>query len=589
MLHFVNQRFDQRFPVRITLLALISALSCALFWSGPVAYATEGNHTGRIDAMPADGRIGRWVVAGVSFDANNGTEFRTDKGNFAVGVCVEVEYVGGAQPFTATKIASKNADDCTGSGGTPTGVPTTSTPGATTSPTTSVTPGSTGSPTSGPTSSVTPGSTPNPGVEQEVYGRVESKPATGFIGLWKVNGITYNAPASAEFKQRSGPLVVGACVKIHYFTNTNPFTVRELETEEASDCNNANATPNATVSATPNATVSATPNATGTPGATGELYGVLQSFPAGLVGNWNIGGMTFIAGANTEFKQQRGAFAVGATVKVHFSIDSAGVNQAREIETKFANDSGGSDDDGNGSFEGAEGHAFGQIDSFPAGLSGQWQISGIAYTTAANTIFAQNDGAFAVGVRVKVEYYLDAQGGRIARKIESTNDNGGATAPTRFKLFGFVNSMPANGQIGAWVVDNIAFVTTGATQFKANNGLLGIGTYVAVEYNIQGGQNQVHEIETHVPPGAGAQTSLGRIDNKGSAVIAAGLQAATWSIGGINYQITPATDLNDLQSALDVGKNALVNSYTAPDGSQVATQVRGITAIYSMNLPVIRR
>ena len=82
MLHFVNQRF----PVRITLLALISALSCALFWSGPVAYATEGNHTGRIDAMPADGRIGRWVVAGVSFDANNGTEFRTDKGNFAVGV-----------------------------------------------------------------------------------------------------------------------------------------------------------------------------------------------------------------------------------------------------------------------------------------------------------------------------------------------------------------------------------------------------------------------------------------------------------------------------------------------------------------------
>jgi hypothetical protein len=72
-------------------------------------------------------------------------------------------------------------------------------------------------------------------------------------------------------------------------------------------------------------------------------------------------------------------------------------------------------------------------------------------------------------------------------------------------------------------------------------------------------------------------------------VIAAGLQAATWSIGGVNYQITPATDLNDLQSALDVGKNALVNSYTAPDGSQVATQVRGITAIYSMNLPVIRR
>ena len=496
-----------------------------------------------------------------------------------------MEYTGSVQPFTATKIASKNADDCTGVGSTPTGSPTTATPGATTSPTTSVTPGSTGSPTTSPTTSATP----NPGAEQEVYGRVEEKPTAGFIGLWKVNGITYNAPAGAEFKQRNGPLVIGACVKIHYFTNTTPFTVREMESEIASDCTDSNATPDATVSVTPDATVSATPDATGTPSATGELYGVLQSFPAGLVGTWNIGGMTFVAGANTEFKQARGAFAVGVTVKVHFFIDSAGVNQAREIETKFANDDNGSDDDGNGSFEGAEGHAFGLIDSFPAGLSGQWQISGITYNTAANTIFAQNDGAFGVGVQVKVEYYLDGQGSRIARKIETTNDNGGATAPTRFKLFGFVNSMPANGQVGTWVVDNIAFVTDGATQFKANNGLLGLGAYVAVEYAIQGGRNLVHEIETHIPPGAGAQTSLGRIDDKGGALTAATLQATTWTIGGVSYQITPATDLNDLQSALEIGNNALVNSYTAPDGSQVATQVRGITAISTVHLPLIRK
>lgn len=562
MLHSIKARF----PSRVILLALIGALSCALFWAGPAAYAVEGNHTGRIEAMPTGTLVGRWVVAGVSFDTTGNTDFRTDKGNFAVGVCVEVEYTGVTQPFTATKIASKNADDCI-AGGTPTGSPT------------SVTPIST------PSGTASPVATPNPGVEQEVYGRVEEKPTTGFVGLWKVNGITYNAPTGAEFKQRNGPLVIGACVKIHYTASTTPFTVRELETELAADCNNANATPNATVSATPGAT----PNATGTPGASGELYGVLQSFPTGLVGNWNIGGKTFVASTNTEFKQERGAFAVGVTVKVHFFVDSAGVNQAREIETKFANDDNGSDDDGNGSFEGAEGHAFGLIDSFPAGLNGQWQISGITYNTAANTIFAQNDGAFAVGSQVKVEYYLNGQGGRIARKIETTNDNGGATAPTRFKLFGFVNSMPANGQTGTWVVDNIAFVTDGATQFKANNGLLGLGAYVAVEYSVQGGANQAHEIETHVPPGAGAQTRLGRIDDKGGALTAAGRHATTWTIGGVSYQITPATDLNDLQSALDVGKNALVNSYTAADGSQVATQVRGITAIHTVNLPLIRR
>lgn len=547
-----------RTPLRIAFVALVSALTCTLFWSGQVAWATEANLVGRISAMPAGTLIGTWVVQGVSFVTTNSTEFRQDKGAFAVGVCVEVEYVGSAQPFTATKIASKSSDDCTISG-TPTG-----------SPTTTTTPDSTTTP-------VTPSVTPSPGSEQEAYGRVDSKPANGLVGTWVINGVTYNAPAGAEFKQRRGPLMVGACAKVHYAPNTTPFTAREIESRAASDCGGAVPTPDATPSATPAG------------GTQGELYGVLQSFPAGLVGNWNIGGMTFVATGNTEFKQERGAFAVGVTVKVHFTVDSSGANQAREIETKFANDDSGRDDDGNGAFEGAEGHAYGLIDSFPAGLTGAWRIGGIDYTATANTRFAQNDGAFAVGKQVKVEYYLGNDGSRTARKIETTSDSGGATAPTRFKLFGFVKQMPANGFVGQWVVDNIAFVATTTSQFKPNNGLLGLGAYVAVEYFIQDGRNQVHEIETHIPPGAGPQTAIGRIDDKGGAFTAAARQATTWTIGGVNYTITPATDLNDVQSALDVGQTALVNSYTAADGSLVATQVRGITLVAAVHLPLIRR
>ena len=84
MLHSVTDRF----PFRIALLALIGALSCALFWSGPAAHAIAGNHTGRITTMPTGTLIGRWVVEGVSFDTSASTDFRTDKGAFAVGVCV---------------------------------------------------------------------------------------------------------------------------------------------------------------------------------------------------------------------------------------------------------------------------------------------------------------------------------------------------------------------------------------------------------------------------------------------------------------------------------------------------------------------
>lgn len=544
------------FPLRIVILALMSACLYALLWSGQVARAGEANLVGRVSAMPTGTLIGTWVVQGVSFVTTSSTEFRQDKGAFAVGGCVEVEYVGAVAPFTATKIASKNSDDCTLSG-TPTGTPSVTT-----------------TPSSTP---VTPSVTPSPGAEQEAYGRVDSKPAGGLIGAWVIAGVTYNAPAGVEFKQRNGPLVVGACAKVHYAPNTTPFTVREMESRSAADCGGSVPTPGATSSPTP------------VSGTQGELYGLLQSFPTGLVGNWNIGGMTFVATANTEFKQERGAFALGVTVKVHFTVDSSGANIAREIETKFANDDSGSDDDGNGSFEGAEGHAYGLIDSFPANLAGAWRIGGIDYTATAGTSFAQNDGAFAVGKQVKVEYYLGTDGSRLARKIETTSDSGGATAPTRFKLFGFVKQMPANGFVGQWVVDNIAFVTTTSSQFKANNGLLGLGAYVAVEYFIQNGVNQVHEIETHIPPGAGPQTTVGRIDDKGGALTAAAVNATTWTIGGVNYTITPATNLNDIQGALEVGKTALVNSYTAADGSLVATQVRGITIVATVHLPLIRR
>ncbi len=169
-------------------------------------------------------------------------------------------------------------------------------------------------------------------------------------------------------------------------------------------------------------------------GAEAEAYGVLQSFPASLIGEWNIGGLIYVADAATEFKQEGGPFAVGTTVKVHFSTDAAGVNRAREIETKFANDGGGSDDDGNGTYEGAEGHAYGIADSVPDGLVGAWSIGGVSYTATASTKFEQSDGPLANGARVKVEYYLGAGGERIAKKIESTNDDGGAAVPSNSKV-----------------------------------------------------------------------------------------------------------------------------------------------------------
>ncbi|MEZ4616864.1 MAG: DUF5666 domain-containing protein [Caldilineaceae bacterium] len=125
-------------PVRSgVLIAILGALLVTLLWHGPVAYAGESSKVGKIETMPSGTLIGSWRVAGTTFVTSDSTDFRQDKGAFAVGVCVEVEYVGSGEPFTATKIASKSADDC-GSSGTPTGTVTTS-PGVTPSVTVSST------------------------------------------------------------------------------------------------------------------------------------------------------------------------------------------------------------------------------------------------------------------------------------------------------------------------------------------------------------------------------------------------------------------------------------------------------------------
>jgi len=729
----MKQQLGQRQELRWLPIALFLGLLLAIFGNGPVAEASEAGWKGQVETMPDSGLIGEWTVRGRVFTTTNNTEFRQDKGAFAIGVCVEVEYVGESAPFQATKIATKSGDDCRDEA----------------TPTVSRTPEETET----PDASATPSATPVPGSEREAYGRINRMP-TGLLGEWVIGGVTYTATAATEFKQKEGRFVPGACVKVHYLTESVPFTIREIETTKRFDCGGVPPTGTATTTPEANATIKAlveqmpengligvwviggieytvfpaarlrqengpfvvgacveveyvtgttprvvnklqTENAddcttTGSPTETptgaptvptvapgqefevygrveslpegligewtvdgvvyaatestefkqehgafavgscvkihafnattpatireietergfhcrggddsnddgfqgrGELYGKIQSFPEELIGEWNIGGLTFVATSATEFKQRGGAFAIGVTVKVHFVVDANGVNLAREIETKFANDDHGHDDDGNGAFEGAEGHAFGPIEVLPASddLQGDWVVGGIPYTVNAETRLLAVQGNFAVGAKVRVKYFVNDQEQRVARKIMMTNENSGADDASHFALYAFVDRMPPSGFAGEWVLDNIAFFATGQTKFQEDHGVLGLGAYVKVEYFIQNGRNVIHELETQVPPGAGDDLNIGQIQSTGDGAVAAGVHANVWVIGGKSYTVTPATDLNDLQGDLTVGATALVNSYTAADGSQVATQISGVTLNNQIYLPTVNR
>ena len=489
---------------------------------------------GIVESLPNSGLIGTWIINGVEYLADGGTDFDQDDGPFVVGACVELELRTAGNPAIIDEIETENMARCQGSS--------TATPE----------PGS------------TPGATETPDNEREIYGRIDSFPA-GLIGDWIVNGTSYTANSDTEFEQEHGPFANGGCVKLHANVSTSPPVIREMETEHGYRCGSGSTPPE-------------TPEA--------EMYGTIQSFPEGLIGTWNIGGMSFIADRATEFDQENGPFGIDVTVKVHFVTETGGVHRAREIETKFRTDSDDENDDGK--HEGAEGHAYGIIDVLPAGLIGEWTVGGIVYTATDRTRFEEEDGSFAVGARTKVEYVTQS-GARVARKFETTSDDGEVSNTEHARLFGYVQQMPVNGFVGAWTIDDSEFVADAASRFQEEHGLLGLGAFVSVEYTTANGQLLIHELETHVPPGAGDDNAIGRIDDSSGLLNAAALQQNTWTIGGVAYVVSAATNLNDAHGALVDDAMVAVNSYTDNSGAQVATQIRSLINDKQLFMPAISR
>lgn len=515
----------QRIFVSVAGMLLLMLVSTALASATPADDWPEWR--GLLEARPA-GVAGEWRVGGRTFTATAATTLDQEHGTMEVGVCTEVKYQTTGATYQAVEISSKEAYKCNGGGDN------------------------------------------GGGDDGQRYARIEAMPQSGLIGAWTLGGSAFTTDANTYFEQEHGGYTIGACVEIEHAAGSALLT--KLATEHDYKCSGSG-------------------GSGGNVNPQGELYGVIDSFPTGLIGQWVIGGVSLTADSTTQFKQEHGViFAQGVMAEAKFYTDANGVNHATKIETKYGTDQGGHDDDGNGSYEGYEGHAYGVIDAMPAGgTTGVWTIGGFNYTADAATRFEQEHGQFAVGVNVKVKYYLDASNNRIALKIESTNENGGVTSPSHFKVYGFVQSMPINSFNGQWVINGMTFNGDQNSRFVEDHGLLAVGAYVEVEYSTTGGVNYIHKLETQVPPGAGANLDLGDIESTGNLQAVALTANTTWVIGGKSFVVMPATDLNDLSGALAVGSTALVDSYTDASGNAVATQIRGVTITSRTYLPAVRR
>lgn len=509
-------------------LVLISLLTGTTALQAKPADDEGPEWRGTLAARPSAGTIGDWTIAGRVFTADNGTTVDEEHGTLQVGGCVEVKYQVVASGYRAVKLESKATTDCNGGGDDDGG-----------------------------------------DGNNEAYGQIDSMPAGNRVGDWTIAGVVYRADSSTQFEQEHGGFAVGSCVKLEIRSGTPPLLTK-IEVEQAYKCNRGGG---------------------GQPtNPRGEVYGLISSYPAGLIGEWTVGAMTLITDGSTQFEQRHLPFANGVLVEVNFYTDSSGVHHATKIESKYATDEDGHDDDGNGSYEGHEGHAYGNVEVMPASdQSGDWTIAGLTYQADGATRFEQEDGPLGVGVNVKVTYYLDANQHRIATKIEPTDATGGATDPSHAKFYGFVQQLPNASFNGQWIMNGVTLSADNQTLFQENHGLLAVGAYVEVEYAQRTDGAYLVKIETQVPPGAGTNNRSGTIES--NSVNAANQQqgAATWTIAGQTFLVTPATDLNTINGQLAVGERAIVNSYTDASGQQVATQIRGVVFTTTVFLPMTVR
>lgn len=387
-------------------------------------------------------------------------------------------------------------------------------------------------------------------------GKVDSRPNGSLFGSWRIGGTTYEAITNTTtFDLEHGDLRVDQCAEVTYDGTTK--VASRIQSSDSYRCGGEN--------------------------QDHELYGVITTLPiTGTNGTWEIGGRSILVTNTTELKG--GPFSVGMNVKVHFVSKTDGTLEARQIEAK-------NNDDHHGGDNNHPAKGYGIVDALPAGpdFIGNWTITGVTYsvstTTRLENTIAPYGGSFVVGMCVEFNYTTDANGARLATKIEgATNDVCGRVGgQNEGRDFGSVDQMPPTGFVGTWIIAGVTYDARSSTEFKEEHGVFGTGAFVEAAYTVENGVRVAHSIKTHVPPGAGDDNRSGRLQH-------GTLQATgTWIISGRSYQITTATILNDTLAPLVDGQAVTVNGYLDTTGNYVATLVTAVAAAPTIYLPLVVR
>ena len=392
------------------------------------------------------------------------------------------------------------------------------------------------------------------GGEQKAYAFIETIPL-GNVGVWSIGGQSYTSTASTLLRQEHGAFAVGVCAQVEFTTASGSKTASKIGTEEPFNCSNGT--------------------------FLARAIGTVSAFPAGLIGTWAIGGISYQATTNASF-QQRSPFAIGGCVKVGYFVQN-GVNIAQEIESERADDCTSTPPATADDLR----KVYAPIETVPASpFIGAWRIGGVDFAATTATRFEQASTSFAAGVCVEASYVLDAGINRLVA-VESKQlarcQIGGVIA---LRAYGAVTSFPAS-LIGTWTVGGVIYQAAANTSFEQRFGPFTVGAFVELTYRVESGTRIATRIETHVAPGEGRSQAVGALESRPSD------DTGIWVIGGQSYRGDDAIEI-ELERLLSIAQTApaaspllvTVNSYQASDGTQYATI---ITIARQIFLPSVQK
>ncbi len=233
------------------------------------------------------------------------------------------------------------------------------------------------------------------------------------------------------------------------------------------------------------------------------------------------------------------------------------------------------DDNGNGN-----GNDFkGVIQSLPAtGLIGDWMVSGTTVHVSASTQVRQDDGPVVTGacVEVKGQSQMDLSVAASEVRTQKAEDCGQVQQNNNADITAVVQSMPAPGTAGDWMVGGRTVHTTAATEVKQEHGTIAVGSCVEVKGQLNA-DNSIAASEIDSEQGSACGLVVGNnndVEFEGTVkTLPASGVIGDWMVDTRTVHVSASTEMEQEHGPAAVGSCVEVKGTGLADGSVNAARI----------------